>query len=128
MPHIRKAQAGSDSFGNVWERDGAVVEVPHEQAEQLLVIDDGQFTLADASEADAFDHKDDDPDPADPAGQTLTGDDVEPVAVPAEFSEVDPGAPAAEPDSAEPADDSDASKDAPKKTAARKSAARKSGE
>ena len=41
---LRKEQAGSDSFGHVWETDGAVVEVPEEQARQLLRIQDAGFS------------------------------------------------------------------------------------
>lgn len=41
---LRKEQAGSDSFGHVWETDGAVVEVPEEQAHQLLRIQDAGFS------------------------------------------------------------------------------------
>lgn len=49
MPHIRKAVAGNDSFGNEWAKAGAVVEVPYEQAVALLAIPDGGFTEVDAS-------------------------------------------------------------------------------
>lgn len=41
---LRKANAGSDSFGNMWETDGAVIEVPDEQAAVLLRIKDGSFS------------------------------------------------------------------------------------
>jgi hypothetical protein len=41
---LRKAKAGSDSFGNTWETDGAVIEVPDEQAALLLRIKDGAFS------------------------------------------------------------------------------------
>lgn len=41
---LRKEQAGSDSFGHVWETDGAVVDVPEEQARQLLRIQDAGFS------------------------------------------------------------------------------------
>lgn len=41
---LRKEQAGSDSFGHVWEADGAVVEVPEEEARQLLRIADAGFS------------------------------------------------------------------------------------
>lgn len=100
MPRIRKAHAGNDSFGNSWDSDGAVVDVPHEQAEQLLAIDDGEFTLAEHS-----DHDDDTPRPdVDPesgnaagAGQTRTGDDAQPTPVNPEFSEVHPAAPTVTP-------------------------------
>lgn len=43
MPHIRKAAAGGDSFGNEWPVAGAVVEVSPEQAAALLAIADGGF-------------------------------------------------------------------------------------
>jgi hypothetical protein len=46
VPFIRKARAGNDSFGNSWPSDGAVVEVPPEQAVVLLSILDGQFSEA----------------------------------------------------------------------------------
>ena len=45
MPHVRKARAGSDSHGNLWAKDGAVVEVPGEVAAALLAIPDGGFSL-----------------------------------------------------------------------------------
>jgi len=41
---LRKEHAGSDTFGNVWETDGAVVDVPEEQARQLLRIQDAGFS------------------------------------------------------------------------------------
>jgi hypothetical protein len=92
MPLIRKDRAGNDSLGHSWPEDGAVVEMPHEEAEALLAIADGGFTLVlpDAEE-------DEEPEP-------------EP-----EFSEVDPEAPADEPEA----------KPAAKKTAARKTTAHK---
>ena len=43
---IRKAKAGSDSYGHTWAKDGAVVDVPQEQAWTLLAIPDGGFTDA----------------------------------------------------------------------------------
>ncbi|MFJ6215007.1 hypothetical protein ACIQGZ_16975 [Streptomyces sp. NPDC092296] len=52
MPYIRKHQAGSDNFGHEWPHDGAVVEMPHDEAEALLVIPDGGFELAPGLEAD----------------------------------------------------------------------------
>ena len=53
MPYIRKDTAGSTSQGHVWPEDGAVIEIPHDDAEELLVIPDGGFSLADApSESD----------------------------------------------------------------------------
>lgn len=48
MPYVRKDCAGSDSLGHVWPEDGAVVEMPHEDAEQLFAILDGGFSLADS--------------------------------------------------------------------------------
>jgi hypothetical protein len=101
MPHIRKAQAGSDSFGNTWKRDGDVVEVPHEQAEALLAIDDGQFTLADGDDLQTDEQETgDDPESGNAAGagRTRTGDGAEPTPVNPEFSEVHPAAPTGEPD------------------------------
>ncbi|KAB7850127.1 hypothetical protein [Streptomyces mobaraensis] len=45
MPLIRKAQAGSDSYGHTWPEDGAVVEVDDpEQVAALLTIPDGGFS------------------------------------------------------------------------------------
>lgn len=41
---IRKQRAGSDSYGHVWDADGAVVEVDDEQGLDLLRITDGGFT------------------------------------------------------------------------------------
>lgn len=41
---LRKNKAGADSFGNVWETDGAVIDVPREQAVILLRITDGAFS------------------------------------------------------------------------------------
>ena len=35
---LRKELAGSDSFGNTWAEDGAVIEVPEEQGRALLKI------------------------------------------------------------------------------------------
>lgn len=49
---VKKAKAGSDSFGHVWDKDGAVVTMPHEEAASLLAIPDGGFTLVNDS-ADA---------------------------------------------------------------------------
>lgn len=41
---IRKARAGSDSFGHTWDTDGAVVEMPGDEGLVLLAIPDGGFT------------------------------------------------------------------------------------
>lgn len=46
MVALRKAQAGSDSFGHIWSKPGAVVEVTPEQAQILLGIPDGGFSVA----------------------------------------------------------------------------------
>ncbi|MFE2832166.1 hypothetical protein ACFXI6_14130 [Streptomyces mirabilis] len=100
MPLIRKDRAGNDSFGHSWPEDGAVVEMPHEEAEELLAIPDGGFTLV-LPDADAA------PEPDNAAADS-------PESNP-EFSEIDPAVPAAEPEA----------KPAAKKTAARKTAERK---
>lgn len=138
MPHIRKAQAGSDSFGNTWEHDGDVVEVPHEQAEALLAIDDGQFTLADGDQKTEEKGPGDDPESGNAAGvgKTRTGDNAEPTPVNPEFSEVHPAAPTGEPGvteapatGIEPEGDADSDSGTPRSpkpaTAAKKTAARK---
>jgi hypothetical protein len=108
MPLIRKDRAGNDSLGHTWPEDGSVVDMPHEEAEELLAIPDGGFTLVAPSTDEPTDPEapapDDDDPPADP----------EPEPDP-EFSEVDPDAPDAEPEA----------KPAAKKTAARKTSARK---
>lgn len=44
MTALRKASAGSDSYGNVWPRPGAIVDVPPDQAAVLLRIADADFT------------------------------------------------------------------------------------
>ena len=44
---VRKAHAGSDSFGHVWERDGDVVEMPYEQAAELVAIPTAGCTIVD---------------------------------------------------------------------------------
>lgn len=68
MPYIRKAAAGGDSFGHSWPHDGAVVEVPHEEAEELLAIPDGGFELVlePAAEDDDAGEDDGEPDTAGP--------------------------------------------------------------
>jgi hypothetical protein len=96
MPLIRKDRAGNDSLGHSWPEDGAVVDMPHEEAEALLAIPDGGFTLVVPPDEEAG--------PEDPDSE------VNP-----EFSEVDPEAPTDEPDA----------KPAAKKTTARKTAAHK---
>lgn len=52
---LRKTQAGSDSFGHVWAEDGAVVEVPDEEARQLLRILDAGFSEVAPEPAKAID-------------------------------------------------------------------------
>lgn len=47
MVRVRKQYAGSDSFGHVWAEDGAVVEMPYEQAMELLAIPDAGCSVAD---------------------------------------------------------------------------------
>ena len=42
--HIRKARAGSTSGGRVWKHDGDVLELPYQEAVELLAIPDGGFT------------------------------------------------------------------------------------
>lgn len=44
---IRKQRAGSDSYGHVWDCDGAVVEVDDSQGLDLLRIADGGFSEVD---------------------------------------------------------------------------------
>jgi hypothetical protein len=48
---LSKKRAGSDSYGNVWPDDGAVIEVADEQAAVLLAIPDGGFSEAPVEEA-----------------------------------------------------------------------------
>lgn len=62
MPHIRKAQAGADSHGNVWPEDGAVVEVDGEVAAALLRIPDGGFTLVTEPELETVEEPAPEPD------------------------------------------------------------------
>lgn len=45
MPLIRKAAAGSDSFGHTWPTDGATVQIDDaDQVAALLAIDDAGFS------------------------------------------------------------------------------------
>ena len=98
MALIRKQQAGSDSYGHVWPEDGAVVEIEDgEQIAFLMAIPDGGFSEVTPSTEET---------PADPDGD---GDPDK-----KEISEVDPDAPADEPQAKPPA----------KKTAARRTAAK----
>lgn len=45
MVQVMKRRAGSDSHGNVWESDGAVVDVDPEVAAELVMIPDGGFEV-----------------------------------------------------------------------------------
>lgn len=81
MVLVRKDKAGSDSFGNRWEEDGAVVDVPDGQVAELLEIQDGGFSLH------VPDVEEDDPPqdpPVDPVGDGDPPQDqpVDPVPVP----------------------------------------------
>jgi hypothetical protein len=49
---IAKAKAGADSFGHVWERAGAAIEVAAEHAAALLRIPDAGFSLAEPPDTD----------------------------------------------------------------------------
>lgn len=51
MVRVRKQYAGGDSFGHVWAEDGAVVEMPYEQAMELLAIPDAGCSIADDDDA-----------------------------------------------------------------------------
>lgn len=88
MALIRKTAAGSDSYGHVWPEDGAIVEINDaEQIASLMAIPDGGFSEV-----------------------TPGGGDSD---AKTEISEIDPDAPATEPEARTPA----------KKTAARKTSA-----
>jgi hypothetical protein len=96
MARIRKDSAGSDSFGHVWDKDGAVVEIKDpEQIAALMAIPDGGFSEVTPGAPKA------EPKPAktDPVPDEDT-----------EVSEIDPDAPAGEPDD----------KPAPRKPAAKR--------
>lgn len=100
MALIRKAAAGSDSFGNVWPEDGAVVEINDpEQIAALMAIADAGFSEVSPSGKKTAKLE---PEPEDQGSEQ------------AEFSEVDPKS-----------EDSEAPKPAAKKTAARKTTASK---
>lgn len=110
MPLIRKERAGSDSFGNHWPEDGAAVTVDPEHAAALLAIPDGGFSEVPPPVDEA---------PADPEEGTDSSQGSSPDEDPdekKEVSEVDPAAPAAEPEAKAPP---------AKKTPARKTAATK---
>ncbi|MFE3577847.1 hypothetical protein [Streptomyces vinaceus] len=99
MALIRKASAGGDSFGHVWPKDGAVVEInDSDEIAALMSIPDGGFSEV---------TPDGEPEEA-PAGFLSVND------ARAELSEVDP------------ADEGiEADRPAAKKTAARKTTASK---
>ena len=48
MTWIRKNEPGADSLGHVWPEAGSVVEMPAEQAADLLSIQGAGFTEAEA--------------------------------------------------------------------------------
>jgi hypothetical protein len=98
MALIRKTAAGSDSFGHVWPEDGAVVEIDDpEKIASLMAIPDAGFSEVTPAGDDDSDPVDDDPEAK------------------KEISEIDPNAPAAEPEAKTPA----------KKATARKATASK---
>ncbi|MEV5944238.1 hypothetical protein [Streptomyces sp. NPDC051994] len=84
MARIRKAAAGSDSFGHTWESDGAVVDIddPEQIAALLSIADAGFSEVTPDGEAAPK------PDPDLDAAQAAS-DDPEPNE---EFAEVDPKA------------------------------------
>lgn len=45
MVNVRKTYPGTDNFGHVWESAGDVVDMPYEEAAQLVAIPDGGFTI-----------------------------------------------------------------------------------
>lgn len=61
---VRKDKAGSDSYGNTWEHDGDVVEVPDEQGLDLVSIVDGGFTAVEPDDDSAAPEDDDSDDHA----------------------------------------------------------------
>ena len=78
MALIRKTYAGSDSFGHVWDKDGAVVEIDDpDQIAALMAIDDGGFS-------------------------EVTGGRGKPKPDDEEVSEIDPDAPDGEPSDDKP--------------------------
>lgn len=59
--HLKKARAGSDSWGHSWPEDGSVVEVDYEQAMALLAIPDGGFSVVDSPDPEPESSDDDKP-------------------------------------------------------------------
>lgn len=51
--YVRKTHAGSTSRGRVWPADGAVLELPSEEAGDLLAIPDGGFSVLSPEETAA---------------------------------------------------------------------------
>lgn len=92
MARIRKDRAGSDSFGHVWKKDGAVVDIDDaDQIAALMAIPDGGFSeVTSGSAAPDEDDK--------PTGDDETKTDAEDEPDNGEVSEIDPDAPDAEPD------------------------------
>lgn len=45
MVAVQKRSAGGDSFGNYWPADGAIIDVPIEQAAVLVSIRDSGCTI-----------------------------------------------------------------------------------
>lgn len=99
MALIRKAAAGSDSFGHVWAEDGAVVEI--NDADQIAALMD----IPDAGFSEVISQRKPTQAPADDGGGQADSDEI---------TEVDPQA-----------EDIEADKPAAKKTAARKTTASK---
>lgn len=99
---LRKDVRGADSFGNCWDEDGAVVDVPDEQAVVLLDIPGAGFSVVDGPVEGQDDDEDDDP-----ADEVVT--------------EPGPAAPAVE--VTEPAPAEVAAEPAPKRAPARRKAA-----
>lgn len=81
MVHIRKARAGNDSFGNSWDEDGAVVDVPVEQAAVLMAIPDGGFSEAPAPKKQVKQEDDDGEDSGSDSDPDKPGGDGEKTAV-----------------------------------------------
>jgi hypothetical protein len=47
---VRKRRAGSDSLGHVWVHDDDTVEMPYDQAMQLIAIRDAGFEIVEPDE------------------------------------------------------------------------------
>ena len=78
MTWIRKNEPGADSLGHVWPEAGSVVEMPAEQAADLLSIQGAGFTEAEAPAKPARKPKATTPAPdAGKAGADGSDDDAE---------------------------------------------------